>query len=92
MAEGVKLAEVSVPVGQQVEVSLNVSSGAQDIFVLSCEQGDIVAPALADGTSLTWPHSVTIVDGVGTYYGTAKLLSLHNFGSVEIRRDLNVKR
>ena len=26
------------------------------------------------------------------YLGTAKLLSLHNFGSVEIRRDLNVKR
>ena len=68
MAEGTSLAELSVPVGQQLEVSLNVIGGAQAIFVLACDQGDIVVPALPDGTSLTWPHSVAIVDGVGTYY------------------------
>lgn len=68
MADTVNFADVTVPVGEQVRVALKVDGDAPDGYLLSCDQDTIAVPALEDGTPLTWPHPVAIVDGEGAYF------------------------
>jgi len=68
MADILDLGSVPIVVGQQVQFMLTIPNYGTNSVWLVCADASVIAPVSATGAPLTWPHEVTLINGVGTYF------------------------